>query len=80
METGVRAIGQCKKCKTVIVGTVASRFVTAHPLCECGTFVQIVPVKTKISAKKCGAGCTHAAGPNCSCECGGENHGSGWTA
>jgi hypothetical protein len=26
---------------------------------------------------KCDARCTHAKGPNCDCQCGGENHGAG---
>lgn len=29
--------------------------------------------------KKCGARCLSATGPNCECQCGGKNHGGGWS-
>ena len=35
-------------------------------------------VKGKLSDGKCGARCLNAAGPNCDCQCAGENHGKNY--
>lgn len=42
--------------------------------CKCGAFLNDTK-SAKVSAIKCGAKCTNATGPACSCECGGKNHG-----
>ena len=90
-ERMVRTIARCSRCKAITVGeTIESTtvrdgktFVFSNPAsttCTCGAFVKPSAVRGAVSEKRCGAGCTHAKGPSCSCECGGENHASGWAA
>lgn len=44
--------------------------------CDCGNgYLTGKRVLGTESAKKCGAACMGATGPNCDCSCGGRNHG-----
>jgi hypothetical protein len=87
----IRTLARCPKCKTMHAGTTEElttvrdgrTFVYAVPTsidCACGAHVRLNAVRGIVSEKKCGAGCRHAKGPTCSCECGGEHHGEGWAA
>lgn len=44
--------------------------------CGCGQQVAPRAIKTTTSTRECNGVCTSATGPNCSCQCRGENHGA----
>ena len=49
--------------------------------CACGREHRAAPVRGRMNPKvKCGARCLSATGHDCTCECGGKNHGGGYSA
>lgn len=54
----------------------------ARAVCSCGNaLVKVVAVKGSYSAAlACGARCMASKGPDCTCSCGGKNHGAGFSA
>ncbi|MDE2020283.1 MAG: hypothetical protein KGJ13_08115 [Patescibacteria group bacterium] len=47
---------------------------------NCGRFTDGRTIKARlVPEQKCDGRCVNAIGPNCSCSCGGANHGSGYT-
>lgn len=54
---------------------------TARAINDCGHRLEVLRIKgTHNPKRKCDARCINAIGPSCSCECGGENHSSGWSS
>ena len=44
--------------------------------CACGGYLIVKPLNGSLNeSKRCGSRCQGATGPNCDCQCGGENHG-----
>jgi hypothetical protein len=48
--------------------------------CLCGRHVEFKAVVGRHSDKACNDACISATGPNCECQCRGENHGAGYAA
>lgn len=64
-------VGSCTGCGR------AARDVRCLTVCQsCGIPVILAPVYGQVTAGRCGALCMGATGPDCSCECGGQNHGA----
>lgn len=78
-----RFVGKCQPCGRPVSGIVegaAYRDRTAYITCpDCGHVVQGEQVFGTVSAMDCTAACMGASGPNCECQCGGQNHSARWS-
>lgn len=73
------ALGRCPECGTVVAREGAPEQGTAATCTKCNTTLAVHGVTAKYSeAHPCDDRCQYAAGPVCSCNCGGVNHGRGY--
>lgn len=72
----INAIAKCSA-GHVIKGTWGEDVRGGWLRCGCGRQAVAKTFAPVLNDKPCGARCTGATGPACSCSCGGENHGGG---
>jgi hypothetical protein len=74
---GFIATGRCQSCGAGVASRTSGVSALTCPVCS--TAVRIVRVEGSLNDRQpCDSRCQYAAGPSCSCSCGGENHGAGY--
>lgn len=70
-----RAIAKCPHCGNTAGVALTDGGCDPVPCPTCRTRCEITPVRAVHSDHPCDARCMGAVGPDCSCSCGGRNHG-----
>lgn len=71
-------LGTCEPCRRPVRTEDGHDDKCTVPCPECGQDVTVERLYGTVTTQPCNAACMGATGPDCSCGCGGQNHGKVW--